>query len=312
MKKVIESLERIGPSDATVLIIGESGTGKELVANAIHAHSRRSRGPFLALNCGAVTPGLIESELFGHEKGSFTGAMRRHAGYFERAHGGTLFLDEITEMPVELQVRLLRVLETRSVSRVGSTDTIAFDVRVIAATNRDPQDAVRQRQLREDLLYRLSVVPIHVPPLRARKGDVRVLAQHFLAQLNRAGGTDKVLSEAALARLETYRWPGNVRELCNLVQRAYILSDDQLIQCANVAAEPQPPTANGEDFVRIQVGESLAVVEQRLIEQTLQHCRTKDEAARMLGVSSKTLYNKLRRYQQAKGQGFGAPSGAPG
>ena len=170
MKRLAATLERIGRSDATVLIIGESGTGKELVASRLHAASPRAAGPYLALNCGAVTPTLIESELFGHERGSFTGASRQHAGYFERAEGGTLFLDEVTEMPLELQVRLLRVLETRTVSRVGSSELIAVDVRVIAATNRDPREAVRQGKLREDLLYRLQVVPVHVPPLRARTG----------------------------------------------------------------------------------------------------------------------------------------------
>jgi DNA-binding NtrC family response regulator len=300
MRKLIEALQRIAPSDATVLISGESGTGKELVANAIHAQSRRARGPFLALNCGAVTATLIESELFGHERGSFTGAMRRHAGYFERAHGGTLFLDEITEMPLELQVRLLRVLETRVVTRVGSTESVGVDVRVIAATNRDPQEAVRDKRLREDLLYRLSVVPLQVPPLRARAGDIRVLALHFLEQLNFSGNTDKVFSPATLARLDAYRWPGNVRELCNLVQRAYILSDDRVIDYATIAPEPVTLDTRGSDVMNIHVGESLATVEQRLIEQTLQRCRTKDEAARMLGVSNKTLYNKLRRYDEAR------------
>ena len=299
MRRLVDAVRRIGPSDATVLIIGESGTGKELVAHAIHAASRRASGPFLALNCGAVTATLIESELFGHEKGSFTGAMRRHAGYFERAHGGTLFLDEITEMPLELQVRLLRVLETRTISRVGSTDSVPVDVRVIAATNRDPQEAVRQKRLREDLLYRLSVVPLQVPPLRARAGDVRLLALHFLAQLNHSGKTDKIFSEATLARLESYRWPGNVRELCNLVQRAYILSDGRVIDHAPLS-EDIAATPDDADYLRIKVGEPLAVVEQRLIEQTLQRCRTKDEAARILGVSNKTLYNKLRRYGQAR------------
>jgi DNA-binding NtrC family response regulator len=298
MKRLVQSIARIGASDVTVLIIGESGTGKELVASRLHALSPRARGPYLALNCGAVTPTLIESELFGHEKGSFTGASRQHAGYFERAHGGTLFLDEVTEMPLELQVRLLRVLETRRVSRVGSSDTIAVDVRVIAATNRDPREAVRVGKLREDLLYRLQVVPLHVPPLRARAGDVRVLAEFFLAQQNEANGTNKVFSESALERLDSYPWPGNVRELYNLVQRAYILTEGRIITHPGVHRDTLPNPPGGEQgSIRIQVGESLADVEQRLIVQTLRSCRTKDEAARMLGVSTKTLYNKLRRYQ---------------
>jgi DNA-binding NtrC family response regulator len=301
MQRLAQTIERIGSSDVTVLIIGESGTGKELVASRLHSLSARARGPYLALNCGAVTSTLIESELFGHERGSFTGASRQHAGYFERAHGGTLFLDEVTEMPLELQVRLLRVLETRCVSRVGSSDLIPVDVRVIAATNRDPHDAVRQGKLREDLLYRLQVVPLHVPPLRARAGDVRLLASYFLSQLNETGRTSKTFSESALARLESYPWPGNVRELYNMVQRAYILSEGRVITHPGVHRDVLPTASasavaeNGS--IRIQIGESLANVEQRLILQTLLHCRTKDEAARLLGVSTKTLYNKLRRYQ---------------
>ncbi|MEP6942181.1 MAG: sigma-54 dependent transcriptional regulator [Betaproteobacteria bacterium] len=301
MKRLASTIGRIGRSDVTVLIVGESGTGKELVASRLHAASARAEGPYLALNCGAVTETLIESELFGHERGSFTGALRQHAGYFERAHGGTLFLDEVTEMPLELQVRLLRVLESRRVSRVGSSELITVDVRVIAATNRDPREAVRKGKLREDLLYRLQVVPLHVPPLRERAGDVRLLAEFFLAQLNAAGGTSKAFSESALARLERYAWPGNVRELCNVVQRAYILAESRIITHPGVdrdALPPPAPVATGEHgSIQIRVGESLADVEQRLILQTLSRCRTKDEAARILGVSTKTLYNKLRRYQ---------------
>jgi DNA-binding NtrC family response regulator len=244
-----------------------------------------------------VSPNLIESELFGHERGSFTGATRQHAGYFERAHGGTLFLDEITELPLDLQVRLLRVLETRQVARVGSSENVTVNVRVIAATNRDPREAVRQGRLREDLLYRLQVVPIEVPPLRDRAGDVRLLAQHFLTQLNQAAGSPKSFSEAALARLEAYHWPGNVRELYNLVQRAFVLSEGPLITHPHV----QPPerrdaAARASDTIRIPVGESLAKVEERVILHTLRNCRTQEEAARVLGVSTKTLYNKLRLY----------------
>jgi DNA-binding NtrC family response regulator len=292
------ALERVGPSDATVLIVGESGSGKELVASELHRLSLRAKKPFLALNCGAVTASLIESELFGHEKGSFTGASRRHAGYFERANGGTLFLDEITEMPLELQVRLLRVLETRRVARVGSTDTLPVDVRVIAATNRDPREAVRDGRFREDLLYRLQVVPIVVPPLRARAGDVRRLAEHFLEQFNRAGATHKSFSHAALAHLEGHDWPGNVRELYNIVQRAYLLCERNVIDHGDVRQHVLPCTPEGgEKMIRVEVGDSLAEVERRLIEQTLQCCRTREEAARLLGISTKTLYNKLRLYE---------------
>ena len=301
IKRLQQTLARIGPTDATVLIVGESGTGKELIAARLHELSPRARGRYLALNCGAVSPNLIESELFGHEKGSFTGASRQHAGYFERAHGGTLFLDEITEMPLDLQVRLLRVLESRRVSRVGSSESIPVNVRVIAATNRDPQEAVRQRKLREDLLYRLQVVPIEVPPLRKRNGDVRVLANHFLAELNRTAREPKSFSDGMLLRLEQYHWPGNVRELCNVVQRAYLMTMGRVISDPGPLHGPGWSPATGrESPLTVQLGDSLSEVEQRLIQHTVRHCRTQDEAARMLGISTKTLYNKLRLYESQR------------
>jgi len=313
MKRLQHTMSRIGPSDATVLIIGESGTGKELIAARLHELSPRARGRYLALNCGAVSPNLIESELFGHEKGSFTGASRQHAGYFERAHGGTLFLDEITEMPLDLQVRLLRVLESRRVSRVGSSETIPVNVRVIAATNRDPREAVRQRKLREDLLYRLQVVPIEVPPLRKRAGDVRVLAMHFLSELNRSAKTPKTFGDAALARLEQYYWPGNVRELYNVVQRAYIMTEGRVITNPGILHESaNSPLGNPEAGIHIRLGDSLSDVEQRLILHTVRNCRTQDEAARMLGVSTKTLYNKLRLYESQRRARHDTNSAQPG
>ena len=298
MQKLFSAMARIAPTDATVLIIGESGTGKELVAQTLHELSPRASGPYLAVNCGAVSPNLIESELFGHEKGSFTGATRQHTGFFERANGGTLFLDEVTEMPLDLQVRLLRVLETRTVSRVGATEMISTDVRVIAATNRDPYQAVKAGKLREDLLYRLQVVPLHVPPLRERKGDIALLTSHFLAQLNEKGQTNKVFSPSALERMERYDWPGNVRELCNVVQRAWILADGRAITQPVLQRETVlgtvSPAATG---FQVTVGESLAEVERRLILHTVQRCRTREEAARILKISTKTLYNKLRVYE---------------
>jgi DNA-binding NtrC family response regulator len=304
MRRLLHQIVRVGRSDATVLIVGESGTGKELIAARLHELSPRARGRYLALNCGAVSPNLIESELFGHEKGSFTGASRQHAGYFERAHGGTLFLDEVTEMPFDLQVRLLRVLETRRVTRVGSSESIPINVRVIAATNRDPNEAVRQGKLREDLLYRLQVVPIEVPPLRKRSGDVRRLALHFLNLMNTAEGVEKSFSEATLQRLESYSWPGNVRELYNVVQRAFILSTGQVINHLSLPRSHRSPGPDslGAPF-SIHLGESLAEVEQRHILNTMRHCRTQEEAARILGVSTKTLYNKLRQYKSAQGNG---------
>src|SRR5690348_9969692 len=229
MQKLYDQLGRVAPTSATVLLIGESGTGKELAAQTIHEMSRRKRAPFLPLNCGAVSPQLIESELFGHEKGSFTGADRQHKGYFERAHGGTLFLDEITEMPQELQVKLLRVLETGTFMRVGTNTPIATDVRVLAASNRNPHDAVASGKLRKDLLYRLQVFPLYVPPLRERSDDIELLANHFLAQLNKQSNTGKALTPAAVDRLKRYHWPGNVRELSNAIHRAYIMTDGEWI-----------------------------------------------------------------------------------
>jgi DNA-binding NtrC family response regulator len=296
MRKLYAAMERIAPTDATVLIVGESGTGKELVAQSLHETSSRRGGPYLAVNCGAVSPNLIESELFGHEKGSFTGATRQHAGYFERAHGGTLFLDEVTEMPSDLQVRLLRVLESHSVTRVGSSEPIAIDVRVIAATNRDPYEAVKSGKLRQDLLYRLQVVPLHIPPLRDRPGDVSQLARHFVAELNRKTAVHRQLSPAALERMERYHWPGNVRELSNVVQRAYILAEGRMITQLALERDVPAADAGAADGFNVSVGESLAEVERRLILHTVQRCRTQEEAARMLGISTKTLYNKLRLY----------------
>jgi DNA-binding NtrC family response regulator len=298
MRRLFDEMRRIAPTDATVLIVGESGTGKELVAKTLHGLSMRRDGPYLAVNCGAVSPNLIESELFGHEKGSFTGAIRQHVGFFERAHGGTLFLDEVTEMPQDLQVRLLRVLESRTVTRVGSSDAIPIDVRVIAATNRDPYEAVKSGKLREDLLYRLQVVPLRVPPLRDRAGDITRLTEHFLDALNARGGTTKSFSPAALARMERYDWPGNVRELYNVVQRAYILAEGRAITQPVLQRETVlgavPPASTG---IRVTVGETLADVERRLILHTVKQCRTQEEAARILGISTKTLYNKLRSYE---------------
>jgi len=213
MQRVYQQISRVAGTSVTVFVTGESGTGKEVVARIVHDLSRRRAQPFLAVNCGAISPNLIESEIFGHEKGSFTGAERQHQGFFERAHGGTLFLDEITEMPLELQVKLLRVLETGNFMRVGSTVLQDTDVRVIAATNRPPEQAVASGQLREDLYYRLNVFPIALPPLRERSDDLPLLGEHFLATVSAKEGHAKSFTPAALGRLAAYCWPGNVREL---------------------------------------------------------------------------------------------------
>ncbi len=295
MQVLYDQLTRVAPTSATVMLIGESGTGKELAAATIHELSRRREAPFLPLNCGAVAPQLIESELFGHERGSFTGADRQHKGFFERANGGTIFLDEITEMPMELQVKLLRVLETGTVMRVGGTQQIASEVRVICATNRDPEKAITDGKLREDLFHRLNVFPIRLPPLRERDTDLEQLAQYFLDELNRVEGTNKTFSRDALVRLYQHPWPGNVRELKNFVQRNFIMADD-VIECEMTVTEPTPKSDDGTT-ITIRVGTPLEEVERRVTMATLAYCgHVKRKAAEILGVSLKTLYNRLETY----------------
>jgi DNA-binding NtrC family response regulator len=298
IQKVYDQIERVAPTVATVLITGESGTGKELVAQTLHDLSRRRKSAFIPINCGAISPQLIESEVFGHEKGSFTGAVREHKGYFERANGGTLFLDEITEMPVELQVKLLRVLEEGTFMRIGSDREIEVDVRVIAATNRDPQQAVAEGKLREDLLYRLQVFPLHLPPLRERGRDVVLLADEFLKDLNRAEDTAKVFTTDAHEALSGWHWPGNVRELRNVVQRAYIMADDAIDASCLPLESGRPARETGGPFLQVRVGSTIAEVERRLMLATLEQCGgTKEKAAQTLGISLKTLYNRLREYE---------------
>jgi len=299
MQKLYDALGRVAPTSATVLLMGESGTGKELAAQTLHDLSRRKKSPFLPLNCGAVSPQLIESELFGHEKGSFTGADRQHKGYFERAHGGSLLLDEITEMPQELQVKLLRVLETGQFMRVGTTTPMSADVRLIAATNRNPEQAIAEGKLRSDLFHRLNVFPISMPPLRERSTDIELLAQHFLDQLNKREGTAKSFAPATIAALYAHSWPGNVRELKNYAQRAYILADeiiDESLAPASVAAPESAP------LLTVRVGSTLDEVSRRLIEATLAECGSKRKAADMLGISLKTLYNRLAVYKNEGGE----------
>jgi len=298
MRHLFRMIGKVAPTRANVLIVGESGTGKELVANVIHSMGREKEHPFIALNCGAVSPNLIEAELFGHERGSFTGAIRSHKGCFERADGGTLFLDEVTEMSLDMQVKLLRVLETGRFCRVGADEETEVRVRVIAATNRDPLQAVAAGTLRSDLFYRLAVFPLNLPPLRERGADVRLLADLFLAQLNAEEGTRKTFSRASRRLMEDYSWPGNVRELKNVVHRAYILADREL-DIALAVTPPKPAaTAVDGDCVTVQLGSKLADAEQRLICATLGHCGgNKTLTAEVLGVSLKTLYNRLNEYQ---------------
>jgi DNA-binding NtrC family response regulator len=303
MQEVFRLIDKVGPTEASVLLTGDSGSGKELAARSIHARSARRDGPFVAINTGAIPAGLIEAELFGYEKGSFTGAVRAHAGVFERAHGGTLLLDEITEMPLDMQTRLLRVLETRKFYRVGASAELQCDIRVVAATNRCPLQAVKNGQLREDLLYRLAVFPIHLPPLRARGNDVELIAEHFLAELNARGGTQKRLSALARMTLRQHAWPGNVRELKNCVERAYILGDATLELAPLLHSGPaiQATEPAGErDRLQIRVGSRIHDMERSLIEATLDYFQgNKRRAASALGCSLKTLYNKLNGYSQS-------------
>ncbi|WBY03251.1 sigma-54 dependent transcriptional regulator [Ramlibacter tataouinensis] len=321
MAQVYEQIARVAGTSVTVFVTGESGTGKELVARTVHDLSRRRAKPFLAVNCGAISPQLIESEIFGHEKGSFTGAERQHPGFFERAHGGTLFLDEITEMPLELQVKLLRVLETGTFLRVGSTTPLETDVRVVAASNRDPAEAVAQGRFREDLHYRLNVFPIELPPLRDRLDDLPLLVERFLQEIGRKEGSAKRITPAALQRLAQYRWPGNVRELRNVLQRAWVMAPGAEItqqwlprnpaqvaalaldadegDAAPAAAAPAAPAAAGHPAptLQIAVGTPLAAAEKQLILATLAHFgQHKERTAAALGVSLKTLYNRLKEY----------------
>jgi DNA-binding NtrC family response regulator len=294
MQRVYDLVARIARTEATVLIIGDTGTGKELVAQTFHSMSRRAKAPFVPVNCGAVSPTLIESELFGHERGSFTGAERVHRGFFERANRGTLFLDEITEMPQELQVKLLRVLETGSLSRVGGNEIIKVDVRVVAATNRRPEEAVASGKLREDLLYRLNVLPVELPPLRDRRDDVELLAEHFLELLNKESGTAKRFTPPALLRLRSYNWPGNVREMRNAIQRAYILSENDIdLESLPLSSEAESPASG----LVVKVGTSIAEAERRLVLATLEHFQgDKKKTAAVLKISLKTLYNRLNVY----------------
>ena len=308
MQKLYDALGRVAPTSATCLLIGESGTGKELAAQTIHELSRRKRAPFLPLNCGAMSPNLIESELFGHEKGSFTGADRQHKGFFERANGGTIFLDEITEMPMDLQVKLLRVLETGTFLRVGTTSPIATDVRILAATNRNPEKAVGEGKLREDLYHRLNVFPITIPPLRERGTDIELLAHFFLEQVNQQEGTKKTISRPAIAALYSHSWPGNVRELKNYIHRAHIMADNVIEAeiAGSTFVEPENP-----ELITVRIGTPLEEIERRVTFATLASCgNVKRKAAEVLGISLKTLYNRLEAYARAddgKGEQMAAP-----
>jgi two-component system, NtrC family, response regulator HydG len=301
MQHVYQQIEKIGRTTSPVLVLGETGTGKELVAEAIHRASGRA-GQFVAVNCGSLSRELAGSELFGHEKGSFTGAVRRHLGFFKRADSGTLFLDELAEMPVDLQPHFLRVLETGTVLPVGSEKEDQVNSRIIAATNRDPKKAIAEKSLREDLYYRLSVFPIALPPLRERAADVQPLVEHFLRDSRTSAGSPRAFSAESLKRLQAYHWPGNVRELKHVVQRAAIMSDPEAEELS-LPDRFESPFGDQEARQGLTIGRSIRDVERELIMRTLEHLNgDKKAAAETLGISLNTLYNRLNAYE-----GKGAP-----
>ncbi len=310
MQDVFRWITRVAKSDSTVMIYGESGTGKELVARAIHAGSSRSGGPFVRVNCGALNEGLLDSELFGHERGAFTGADKKRRGRFELADGGTLFLDEIATVPHSTQVRLLRVLQERELERVGGEETIPVDVRIIAATNSTPDNLRGDGTFREDLFYRLHVVPITLPPLRNRKEDIPFLVNHFIEKLrDRTASPVLAASPGALRRLASHDWPGNVRELENVVERALVLAETPELDAEDIpplgrgglAAAPPPgsPTPSMLELpdTGLDLNQAIEGMEERLIRQALSHAGgVKAEAARLLGLKASALYYKLEKY----------------
>ncbi|WP_405238754.1 sigma-54-dependent transcriptional regulator [Lentisalinibacter orientalis] len=297
MRELFCLLRKVAAVETSVLVTGESGTGKDLAARTIHRFSDRADGPFVAKNCAAIPPELCESELFGHEKGSFSGASHCHHGLFEQAHGGTLFLDEITEMQPEHQVKLLRVLESATLRRVGGERDLSADVRIIAASNREPDEAIADGRLREDLYYRIARFPIAMPPLRERGEDVEGLARYFLQRLNEREGCSKTLGRDALGTLADYPFPGNVRELQSLVERAFLLSPGEIRACHLPPLTGEPAVAG--NHIRVRVGSSVQEAEKALILATLQsHGNDKSAAAETLGISLRTLYNRLNSYAE--------------
>ena len=305
MVKLLEMVEQVAPTQATCLITGDSGTGKEMIANAIHFNSNRKEAPFVKINCAALTETLLESELFGHEKGSFTGADRRREGKFVQADGGSIFLDEVSEMSPAMQVKLLRVLQERELTRVGGSDVVRVDVRVIAASNKDLKKEIRESRFREDLFYRLNVVALAVPPLRERPEDIPLMAHHFLMMFaERNSKSISGLTPRAMQKLVQYAWPGNVRELMNAVERAVVLSrrdtvdeDELVFPMADQCADPARPGDAGQPFAAA-ANLPLEEVEKRSILEALKTTGgNKSEAARRLGITRKTLRKKLEKYE---------------
>lgn len=302
MQELYEMIERVGKTNANVMLMGESGVGKEVVAHAIHTASN-AEGPMVATNCGALSRELIGSELFGHEKGSFTGAVGRKIGVFEQAQQGTLFLDEITEMPLEMQPNLLRVLESKRVTRVGAVKDIPVDCRVISATNRTVDDIAQSKVLREDIYFRLAVFPITIPPLRERLADIPLLATAFIEQLNVENDTNFEWKNAQLDQLKSYAWPGNIRELRHAIHRAFIMSDPTGTEVILPKNFESPFAKNQTSTNQVTAGQTIDDVEKELIRVTLEKVEgNKTLAAEMLGISTKTLYNRLNAWEnQAQG-----------
>ena len=306
MEEVFRWIERVARSQSTVMVYGESGTGKELVARAIHAGSPRRDGPFIRVNCGALTDSLLDSELFGHEKGAFTGAEKRRRGRFELAHGGTLFLDEISTISPATQVRLLRVIQERELERVGGEETIPVDVRIIAATNTPADELMGDEGFREDLFYRLHVVPLVIPPLRERREDIPALVQHFVQKLRvRTNSVVTDVAESALNTLKNHSWPGNVRELENVLERALVLADGEILNASDLPSFTRggaaPTPRNGDDpnipEGGLDLTRAVEGLEERLLREALDRADgVKAEAARLLGLKASALYYKLEKY----------------
>jgi DNA-binding NtrC family response regulator len=310
MRRVIVAIERLAPSSASVVITGESGTGKELVARTIHELSPRRAAPYVAINCAAIPESLMESELFGHERGSFTGAVRRHEGCFEAAHGGTLLLDEVTEM--KPQAKLLRVLEEGCLRRVGGSAEIPIDVRVLAASNRDIEQAVHEGLLRADLYYRLNVFTIELPPLRERIEDIPQLVQMFVVQYAAQNHKDGIgIDDECVKALQAQPWPGNVRQLRNVIERALIICEGRTI-CTNDLPDPfRAAGPSAASYIKMPIGSTLEAVEREMILRTIEFTRgNKTRAAATLGVSIKTLYNKLCQYGLEPRRVFSSPLGS--